>query len=110
MDDYTKPKKTKQREAILKVLRSTKSHPTADMIFEQVRTKVAATPMPNPFCREVLTASAGHKPSASIRIGFSVIIPRLSSSLIIVIPVLVVRPFLLRYSFLMQTGIYKHTV
>ena len=40
MDNYTKPKKTKQREAILKVLRSTKPHPTADTIFEQVRKEI----------------------------------------------------------------------
>ncbi len=33
-------RKTKQREAILSVLRDTKSHPTADWIYQQVRKKV----------------------------------------------------------------------
>ena len=30
-------KKSKQREAILKVLRGTKSHPTADLVYDEVR-------------------------------------------------------------------------
>ena len=30
-------KKSKQREAILKILRGTKSHPTADWIYDEVR-------------------------------------------------------------------------
>ena len=40
MSNHTMPRKTKQREAILRVLRSTKSHPTADTIFEQVRKEI----------------------------------------------------------------------
>lgn len=35
-----KNKKTKQREAILRVLRSTHSHPTAFWIYEQVREEI----------------------------------------------------------------------
>jgi len=31
---------TKQREAILRILRSTKSHPTADWIYEEVRKEI----------------------------------------------------------------------
>ena len=33
-------RETKQREAILKVLRNTKSHPTADQIYDEVRKDV----------------------------------------------------------------------
>lgn len=33
-------RETKQREAILKVLRNTKSHPTADWIYEEVKKKI----------------------------------------------------------------------
>jgi Fur family peroxide stress response transcriptional regulator len=40
MSNHTKPRKTKQREAILKVLRSTKSHPTAYAVFEQVKNEI----------------------------------------------------------------------
>jgi len=36
----TLPRKSRQREAILKVLRSTTSHPTADWIHEQVRKEI----------------------------------------------------------------------
>ena len=33
-------KRTKQKEAILKVLRSTTSHPTADWVYEEVRKEI----------------------------------------------------------------------
>ncbi len=33
-------RKTKQREVILEVLRSTKSHPTADWVYQEVRKKM----------------------------------------------------------------------
>lgn len=33
-------RETRQREAILRVLRNTKSHPTADLIYEEVRKEI----------------------------------------------------------------------
>jgi len=33
-------RETRQREAILKILRNTKSHPTADLIYEEVRKEI----------------------------------------------------------------------
>ncbi|MCX8126021.1 MAG: transcriptional repressor [Dehalococcoidia bacterium] len=33
-------RKTKQREAILRLLRSTRSHPTADQIYDEVRKEI----------------------------------------------------------------------
>ncbi|MDI3542813.1 MAG: Fur family transcriptional regulator, peroxide stress response regulator [Candidatus Atribacteria bacterium] len=40
MDEITKTKKTKQREAILEILKNTKSHPTADEIYQKVRQEI----------------------------------------------------------------------
>lgn len=36
----TKRRETKQREAILRVLRNTKAHPTADWIYEEVKKEI----------------------------------------------------------------------
>jgi len=40
MDYHKTPRKTKQKEAILKFLRNNKSHPTADEIFKHVRKEI----------------------------------------------------------------------
>ena len=39
------------------------------------RTTVVASPIPMPFTAEVVTASVGHMPSISTKVGFSVMIP-----------------------------------
>ncbi|NLY04775.1 MAG: transcriptional repressor [Candidatus Atribacteria bacterium] len=40
MEEMNKIKKTKQREAILEILKNTKSHPTADEVYQKVRQKI----------------------------------------------------------------------
>ena len=35
------PRDTKQREAVLRILRSTRSHPTADWIYEEVKKEIS---------------------------------------------------------------------
>ncbi len=40
MNEVNKTKKTKQREAILEILKNTKSHPTADEIYQKVRQEI----------------------------------------------------------------------
>ena len=43
--------------------------------LEPISTNVAAAPMPRPFSAQVVTASVGHVPSTSRKVGFSVITP-----------------------------------
>jgi len=40
MDGVNKTKKTKQRETILEILKNTKSHPTADEIYQKARQEI----------------------------------------------------------------------
>ena len=48
-------------------------------IFEQIRTIVAAIPIPIPFTTEVEVASVGQVPRTSLRTGFSLRKPFVSS-------------------------------
>ena len=43
--------------------------------LEQMRTKVAARPIPTPLMVELVTASAGQVPSTSTSTGFSLMMP-----------------------------------
>ena len=40
MDGVNKTKKTKQRETILEILKNTKSHPTADEVYQKARQEI----------------------------------------------------------------------
>ncbi|HOQ67880.1 MAG TPA: transcriptional repressor [Candidatus Atribacteria bacterium] len=40
MDEANKTKKTRQREAILEILKNTESHPTADEIYQKVQQEI----------------------------------------------------------------------
>lgn len=43
--------------------------------FEQMRTKVVASPMLSPLIADVVVAKVGHMPRRSTKVGFSVMIP-----------------------------------
>ena len=49
-------------------------------ILEQMRTTVAAAPMPIAFCREVVVASVGQRPIVCMKTGLSRITPDFSCS------------------------------
>ncbi len=43
--------------------------------MENTKTSVVDKPMPKPLMAEVVTASVGHIPKRSTKVGFSLIIP-----------------------------------
>jgi hypothetical protein len=57
--------------------------------LDAIRTKVTANPIPTPFIAAVVTASVGHIPNTSRKIGFSFIIPfKITSFIFIGCPLL----------------------
>ena len=59
----------------MRTLEGTKLRISEMTRLEHTRTNVVASPMPMPFCTEVVTASVGHMPSTRRKVGFSVIRP-----------------------------------
>ncbi len=45
------------------------------MRFEQIKTKLAAIPIPKPFLTDVVMAKVGQRPKSKMNTGFSLMIP-----------------------------------